>query len=296
MSGNLNILPHKSWNVYNKKNRDKVAKDEADYAEELKRETERLALVNAELRRTKLLARRNVTATNGTSTGDDVPPVDARVTLTDAFREPPPIAAATTTTTTNRSQLLDRPSYLSDVNNVPTPFYLQSDRGTDVPDAATLQARADAASRQAQSLRTPAHIAATVIQESQAQISRLQRLQAERERADPMAALLVKRERPLAQVTPAGPTNADADSGSESDSSGSDSRRKRRRHKSSKHHHHHHKHKSRRRSNSSDGGSSLAQLRSERLAREQESRQRVQSLIVSERLSAATVNQTATRR
>jgi hypothetical protein len=291
MSGNLNILPHKSWNVYNKKNRDKVAQDEAEYADELRRETERLSLVNAELRRTKLLARRNVTSTasNSSTQPVDQAPVDARVTLTDACRERPPMPIAAAAA--NRSQLLDRPNYLSDVNNVPTPFYLQTDRGTDVPDEATLLARADEASRQAQSLRTPAHIAANVIQESQAQLSRLQRLQAERDTADPMAALLVKRQRPATNVD--SKTNEDDNdndsSSSSSDSSRSEHRKRRRHHKS--HHKSKHKHK-----HKSSDASSLAKLRSERLAREQESRQRVQSLIVSERLSAKTVNQTATRR
>lgn len=284
MSGNLNILPHKIWNVYNKKNRDQVAKDEADYADELRRETERLALVNAEKRRTTMLARRNV-STNASNSDASLPPVDARVTLTDAFKEPAAMSAGAS----NRSQLLDRPNYLSDVNNVPTPFYLQSS-SHDLPDEATLVARADAASRQAQSLRTPAHIAANVIQESQAQISRLHRLQAERELADPMAALLPAKR----TVPPSQPTDEkrkdrdDAEIDKDNDSDSERGHKKRRRHKS--------KHKHKGRDSHSSHAKSLDQLRSERLAREQESRRRVQSLIVSERLPASVVNATATRR
>jgi hypothetical protein len=282
MSGNLNILPHKSWNVYNKKNRDQVAKDEAEYADELRRETERLALVNAEKRRTTLLARRKVSAAASTNAPGDasLPPVDVRVTLTDAFKEPAALSAGAS----NRSQLLDRPNYLSDVNSGPTPFYLQSS-AHDLPDEATLIARADAASRQAQSLRTPAHIAANVIQESQAQIARLHRLQAERELADPMAALLPAKR--TIQPTDEKRKDGDRDRNDNDNDSDSDSERhkKRRRHKSK------HKHKGR-----DKDSKSLDQLRSERLAREQESRRRVQSLIVSERLPASVVNATATRR
>lgn len=270
MSGNLNILPHKSWNVYSAKNREKVAKDEAEYAAELKRETERLALVNADRRRTLLLSRARAAA--GTATDAPVvpspvaeaAPVDARVTLFHALTAPPPSKPVAT-----RSVHADRPNYLHEASAA-VPFYLQSGESAALPEEAQLVAQAAEASRRAQSLHTPAHVAASIVQESNARLAQLQRLQSERDRSDPMAALI----RPKPKRS-----HADDDKSSSSSSSSSSDRRSKRRRK--------HKHKSK--------GSDLERLRAERLAREEESRRRVQALIVGERVPAAAVNATARR-
>lgn len=278
MSGNLNILPHKSWNVYSAKNREKVAKDEAEYAQELKRESDRLALVNAEKRRTTLLSRRAAAGADasGSTAAASVPAVDARVTLVEAFTQAPPTAPAPKSATNHL--LADRPNFLHDVKNEKVPFYMQSAECGALPDEQVLVAKVAEASRHAQSLRTPAHIAASIVQESNAQLARLQRLQAERDQSDPMAAMVRpksnKREKKARDRS---------ESSSESDSDSSESSRKKRKKQR--------KSKQKAKLSSSD----VERLRAERLAREAASRQRVQALIVGERVPASHVNATARR-
>ncbi|CAL8465239.1 g4774 [Coccomyxa elongata] len=53
--GGLNILPQKSWNVYGRENRLKVARDEAKHAEEQREKLEKQRLAESEARRAVLL-------------------------------------------------------------------------------------------------------------------------------------------------------------------------------------------------------------------------------------------------
>lgn len=274
VSGNLNILPHKSWNVYSAKNREKVAKDEAEYAQELKRESDRLALVNAEKRRTTLLSRRAAVGGVADASGAaaSLPAVDARVTLVEAFTQAPPTAPAPKSATNHL--LADRPNFLHDVKNEKVPFYMQPAECGALPDEEVLVAKVAEASRHAQSLRTPAHIAASIVQESNAQLARLQRLQAERDQSDPMAAMVRPKSKKKARDR--------SESSSERSSSSDSSHKKRKKQR-----------KSKRKAKLSN--SDVERLRAERLAREAESRQRVQALIVGERVPASQVNATARR-
>eukprot|EP00192_Tetraselmis_astigmatica_P021435 CAMPEP_0117655072 /NCGR_PEP_ID=MMETSP0804-20121206/4083_1 /TAXON_ID=1074897 /ORGANISM="Tetraselmis astigmatica, Strain CCMP880" /LENGTH=264 /DNA_ID=CAMNT_0005461397 /DNA_START=423 /DNA_END=1217 /DNA_ORIENTATION=+ len=55
--GGLNILPQKSWNVYGRDNRERVARDEAKHAAELQAEEAKELQAQRDKRREKLLAR-----------------------------------------------------------------------------------------------------------------------------------------------------------------------------------------------------------------------------------------------
>lgn len=90
--GGLNILPQKSWHVYNQDNREKVARDEAKYEAEQKVLREKNRKAESEFRHAALLARvRGAPLDAATQSGELPPPPaeEAAAVVAQPALEPP---------------------------------------------------------------------------------------------------------------------------------------------------------------------------------------------------------------